>query len=86
MLQVLAGLALTAALTLTILLSSRFWIWTAPWDKGGLFAQRIVSPDGDLVRSWLGGTWLQDFDILIWGIGTLAALSLIHWFKVRLFG
>ena len=78
------GAVVVAALAITALYLSRFWIWKAPWDNGGLFGLGVLTPFGDRIRAWLGGTWLWEFDILIWGVGTILALSLMQIFASRL--
>lgn len=83
--RALAGFTVSAVLTVIILYLSRFWIWKAPWGNEGLFGQNLFSPNGNAINGWLGGTWIQDFDILIWGAGALVALSLLQRLKDRLF-
>ncbi|MEQ8824445.1 MAG: hypothetical protein RIC14_08730 [Filomicrobium sp.] len=78
------GLSIAALLTVVAIYLSRFWIWTAPWSTDGLLAIKALSPFGDRIRAWLGGTWLWDFDILIWGCSTILALSLLQIIARRL--
>lgn len=66
-------------LTLVLLYLSRFWIWVGPWSADGLFGYKVVSPYGNLVNFWLGGTWWQAFDWIIWGCGAFVLLSVLQW-------
>ena len=73
-------------LTLILLYLSRFWIWRAPWGDDGLFGAKLFWPDGNLVQGWLDGTWLAEFDIIIWGCGAVLLLSGLHWLAGRIRG
>jgi hypothetical protein len=79
-----AGLAIAVMLTLALLYTSRFWIWTAPWADTGLFGLRILSPHGDVVRALLGDTALAEYDLLVWGGGGVVVLSLLQWLASRM--
>lgn len=76
--KIVLGLCITILLTLILLYASRFWIWAAPWSNDGLFGLKLFPPSGDLVRYWLRGTALSVFDIVIWGLGAIAALSFLQ--------
>ena len=79
----LFGLALAVLLTAVALYMSRFWIWTNLWGNDGLFGAKIVSRFGDLVQFWMRGTWLSEFNLIVWGCGTILVLSILHWIAAR---
>lgn len=83
---VLSAIGLISAVILTLLLLhvSRFWVWVGPWSNDGLFGLGILSPYGNMVNFWLAGSWLQDFDILIWGCGAFLLLSALSWFASKI--
>lgn len=72
------GPLLALGLTLILLYLSRFWIWIGPWSGDGLFGLKIFSPYGNMINFWLGGTWLQSFDIIIWGCASFVLLTLLN--------
>ncbi len=77
------GLIAALALTLIILYASRFWTWKGPWADDGLFGLKLFSPWGSVVQWWLNGTPFSEFNIIIWGCGSIIALSLIQWLVSR---
>ena len=77
------GLASAVALTLVLLYLSRFWIWTAPWSRDGLFGVKLFSPYGNLVQRWLSGTWFSELSIVVWGCGAIYLLSVLHWIAAK---
>lgn len=78
------GLGAVIALTLVLLFTSRFWVWTAPWGGDGLFGLKLVPPFGNTVQFWLRGTIFSDFSVIIWGCGAIVVLSILHWLASRL--
>ncbi|MEM7775329.1 MAG: hypothetical protein AAF732_06940 [Pseudomonadota bacterium] len=80
------GLIVTTGLTLFLFYLSRFWIWVAPWANDGLFGLKLFSPYGSNVSWWLRGTWLKDFDMLIWVCGAIVLLSVLHWISSKVSG
>lgn len=79
------GLLTAIILTLFLLYVSRFWIWTAPWSGDGLFGAKFFSPYGNLVQGWLNGTWISEFNIVVWGCSAILTLSSLHWVAGRIF-
>lgn len=68
------GILLAIALAAILLYVSRYWLFDL-WGREGLFGLQSLRPNGDLLRSWLGGTIWRPFDIVIWGIGAFLFLS-----------
>lgn len=53
---------------------SRFWEFRL-WGRGDLYGLR---PQGGYVGQWLRGTDFAPFELLIWGIGVFAVLSVVQ--------
>lgn len=70
----LSGLALAILIGGLLLYLSPFWVFDL-WGREGLFGIEALRPGGDLLSSWLRGTWLAPYDILIWAIGVFLVLT-----------
>ncbi|MGI9521330.1 MAG: hypothetical protein ACR2PG_06745 [Hyphomicrobiaceae bacterium] len=77
------GLVSVALLSLGLFYASRFWIWKAPWGNDGLLGLQLFSPYGSVVRWWTQGTVLSEFNIILWGCGSIILLSLVQWLASR---
>ena len=67
-------LAIVAATGLILLYISRFWLFSL-WDRPGLFDLKALPPQGGLLRTWLRGTDLVPFELMIWAIGGFLILT-----------
>jgi hypothetical protein len=38
------------------------------WSGDGLFGAKFLSPYGNLVQGWLNGTWLAEFNMVVWAV------------------
>jgi hypothetical protein len=63
----LISLLIVAATGFILLYISRFWLFTL-WDRPGLLDIKALPPQGGLLRSWLRGTDLVPFELMIWAI------------------
>lgn len=63
----LISLLIVAATGFILLYISRFWLFTF-WDRPGLLDIKALPPQGGLLRSWLRGTDLVPFELMIWAI------------------
>ncbi len=77
------GLSAVIVLSLGLFYASRFWIWKAPWENDGLLGLHLFSPHGSVVRWWTEGTVLSEFNIVLWGCGSIVLLSIIQWLTSR---
>ena len=77
------GVFLAVLLAAILFYVSRYWPFDF-WGREGLFGVKALRPNGDLLRSWLGGTMLRPFDIVIWAIGAFLFLSAIEAIADRL--
>ncbi|MGI9407136.1 MAG: hypothetical protein ACR2O4_12270 [Hyphomicrobiaceae bacterium] len=80
----IAGIVGAILLTVVLLYLSRFWIWQAPWDTGGLFGIGALAPGGDVLRRLFRGTTLGAFDLVIWTGLVFGGLSALQWLRDRL--
>ncbi len=71
------GVVIAILLAAILLYVSRYWLFDL-WSREGLFGVEYLRPNGDLMRSWLGGTIWQPFDIVIWGIFAFLFLSTVQ--------
>ena len=74
MLTRLSGLAAAALAGFALLYISRFWIFDL-WSADGLFGISYLRPQGKLWLSWLWGTPLTPFDMLIWSVVVFLLLT-----------
>ena len=68
---------LVAILALCFAYLGRFWIFDL-WGRPGRFGWSTLRPQGDLIATWLRGTPLRPFDLMIWAIGVFLALTLLQ--------
>jgi hypothetical protein len=83
-LRYVIGIVCAAGLTFVLLHFSRFWLWVGPWGSDGLLGFKVFLPYGNMVNWWLRGTWLQDFDFIVWGCGAFLLLTAADWLLKRL--
>jgi hypothetical protein len=70
----LIKLSIVAVTGFVLLYISRFWLFTL-WDRPGLFDIKAIPPQGGLLRTWLRGTDLVPFELMIWAIGGFLVLT-----------
>ena len=56
---------------------SRFWTLRL-WDRDGLFGLTELRPQGGLLNTWLRGTSVQPFELLIWAVGVFIILTMVQ--------
>lgn len=71
------SICVTVVAGLALLYLSRFWPFEL-WPRNGVLAGLGFRPGGDLVRFWVRGTQLAQFDFLIWGIVGFITLSVLE--------
>ncbi len=70
----LLSLIIVAFAGFVLLYISRFWLFSL-WERPGLFDLKSLPPQGGLLRSWLRGTDLVPFELMIWAIGGFLVLT-----------
>ena len=70
-------LVLTAAVGITLLYISRFWIFDL-WRREGLFDVASLPPGGDLLARWLRGTPLAPFELVVWIVVSFLILTALQ--------
>ena len=70
----LIRLSIVAVTGFILLYISRFWLFSL-WDRPGLFDIKAIPPQGGLLRTWLRGTDLVPFELMIWAIGGFLILT-----------
>jgi len=71
------SLSIVAITGFILLYISRFWLFSF-WDRAGLFDLKQLPPQGGLLRTWLRGTDLVPFELMIWAIGGFLILTLVE--------
>ena len=77
------GYLVASVLAVSALYVSRFWLWSLPWSKKGLWGFQELSPNGDVLRRLLRRTPLEVFDLVIWLGLVFIVLSLVQWLVDR---
>jgi len=67
-------LSVVAMTGFVLLYISRFWLF-ALWERPGLLDIKALPPQGGLLRTWLRGTDLVPFELLIWAMGGFIILT-----------
>lgn len=73
----LLSLSIVAITGLVLLYISRFWLFSL-WERPGLFDLKALPPQGGLLRTWLRGTDLVPFELMIWAVGGFLILTLLE--------
>ena len=68
---------ITAALAVSLLYISRFWMFEL-WSRDGLLGIKALRPKGGLLAVWLRGTPMAPFELLIWMCGVFMALTWVE--------
>ena len=71
------SLFIVAATGFVLLYISRFWLFDL-WDGPGFFELKALPPQGGLLKTWLRGTGLAPFELMIWAIGGFLILTLLE--------
>ncbi len=70
----LFALVIMACVGAALFYISRFWIFNL-WSRDGLFGLSELRPQGGLLATWLRGTQLAPFELLIWVIAVFIGLT-----------
>lgn len=68
------ALSIVAVTGFILLYISRFWLFTL-WERPGLLEFQALPPQGGLLRTWLRGTDLIPFELMIWAMGGFIILT-----------
>lgn len=71
------ALIVVAMAGFALLYISRFWLFSL-WERPGLFDLKALPPQGGLLRTWLRGTDLVPFELMIWAIGGFLILTALE--------
>ena len=79
----IVGIVSAVLMGLILLYISRFWVFDL-WPRSGLFGIKQLRPTGGLLATWLRGTGLSPYELIIWAALVFTSLTYLQRFFDRL--